>query len=66
MVWPFAVLEITVVEMDSRKADALQLSLLSNLEQQSTEDFMGVFVQVLRLVVETESKLSAIEIVQQL
>jgi hypothetical protein len=66
MVWPFAVLEITVVEMDSRKADALQLSLLSNLEQQSTDDFMGVFVQVLRLVVETESKLSAIEIVQQL
>ena len=66
MVWPFAALELTVVETDSKKANALHLCVLSTLEWQSTKDFIDVFVRVLRLVVETNSRMSAIEIVQQL
>ncbi|KAH8698801.1 hypothetical protein BGW36DRAFT_426490 [Talaromyces proteolyticus] len=66
MVWPFAALELTVVETNPKSADSLQLCVLSTLEQQSTEDFIHIFVDVLRAVIETNSRMSAMEIVQQL
>ncbi|KAK1492897.1 hypothetical protein CABS01_11794 [Colletotrichum abscissum] len=47
MVWPFAALEMTVVETDSSKADSLQLCILSTLNQRDTEEFMDIFARIL-------------------
>lgn len=66
MVWPFATLEISVVEGDAKKADAVELCVMSVLEAESSERFVGVYGRILRMVVEGDGALSAMEIVRQL
>jgi hypothetical protein len=65
MVWPFAAIELTVVEPDSWKADSLQLCALTALEQETTEELLGVFERILRLIVEGGEGLSTAEIIQR-
>ncbi|KAF9769433.1 hypothetical protein IL306_013150 [Fusarium sp. DS 682] len=65
MVWPFAVLELAVIETDPVQATSLQFCVLSVLQEQSTMHFLDVFVRILQQVIETDDGVSAKEIVQQ-
>ncbi|KAF4772814.1 hypothetical protein HER10_EVM0008369 [Colletotrichum scovillei] len=65
MVWPFAALEMTVVETNSSKADSLQLCILSTLKQRDTEEFMDIFARILEGAVRSHGVSSAKEIVRQ-
>jgi hypothetical protein len=65
MVWPFAAIELTVVEPNSWKADSLQLCALTALERETTEELLGVFERILRLIVEGGVGLSTAAIIQR-